>query len=121
MLIISFAWTTPALLADRKTRTRRDWDDNYAKKFKKGILVAAYDRSPRVGGKQIGVIELTEIPYKEATCKAPPEDWEREGLAYLESNGTDFYQSDYEWQIGGLKFYQQTRNKRNKAEQAYWR
>ena len=87
MRIISFAWTTPAFLANRKTRTRRDWNDDYAKTFKKGQLVAAYDRLARIGGKQIGIIELTETPFKEFTCKVQPEDWELEGFAYLESIG----------------------------------
>ena len=32
--IISFAWTTDALLQCKKTVTRRDWDDKYASRFK---------------------------------------------------------------------------------------
>lgn len=87
MRIISFAWTTPAIRARRKTCTRRDWNDNYAQRFQKGEFIAAYDRSPRYGGHQIAVIRLTDKPYKEATCKAPPQDWEAEGFAYLSSIG----------------------------------
>lgn len=33
MNIISFAWTTEALLCGQKSVTRRDWSDNYAAKF----------------------------------------------------------------------------------------
>lgn len=65
MKIISFAWTIAALKQDKKTVTRRFWKDSYAKRFKKGDLVAAYDRSPRFGGKKIETIRLTCAPYKE--------------------------------------------------------
>jgi hypothetical protein len=63
--IISFAWTTNALSQDKKTVTRRFWKDDYARRFRKGDLVAAYDRSPRFKGKQVATIRLTQDPYKE--------------------------------------------------------
>lgn len=87
MKIISFAWTTPALLAGRKTVTRRDWQLGYASGFHAGDLVAAYNRSPRHGGRQVATIRLTRAPYLESTKEAPPEDYEAEGLAYLDSIG----------------------------------
>ena len=82
---ISFAWTTPALLAGRKTVTRREWNDDYARSFREGDLVAAYDRQPRFKGKQIGVIRLTEKPC--FTDALPEQDWEGEGFEYLTSIG----------------------------------
>ena len=87
MPIISFAWTTPAIKARLKTCTRRDWNDDYARRFRAGQLVAAYDKSPRYGGKQIVILCLTEKPYKEPYCQVPDSDWEAEGFAYLESIG----------------------------------
>ena len=56
---ISFAWTSPALLPGRKTCTCRDWDDDYARRFRAGDVIAAYDRSPRYQGKQIATLRLT--------------------------------------------------------------
>lgn len=47
-MIISFAHTTPALLAGKKTVTRRDWKPGHAAKFHSGLDVDAWDRSPRV-------------------------------------------------------------------------
>jgi len=85
--IISFAWTTPALRAGRKTCTRRDWNDAYAARFRPGELLAAYDRSPRYGGKQVAVIRLTAAPKKESTAAAPASDYEAEGFAYLQERG----------------------------------
>ena len=85
--IISFAWTTPALLARRKTVTRRDWSPNYAARFHMGDLVTAYGRSPRHGGRPVATIRLTQEPYLGNTKDVPPEDYEREGFAYLESIG----------------------------------
>lgn len=62
MRIISFAWTTPALLAGRKTCTRRDWTYGYAANFALGEEVAAYDRSPRAFGQRVATIRLTALP-----------------------------------------------------------
>lgn len=87
MRTISFAWTTPALLAGRKTVTRRGWADGWAAGFRAGDLVAAYDRQPRFGGHQVATIRLTADPYKQNTALAPPDDWEAEGFGYLEELG----------------------------------
>jgi len=84
---ISFAWTTPALLAGVKTVTRRDWDDEYAARFRVGQLVAAYDRQPRYRGRQVATIRLAQAPYLQSTADAPESDWQAEGFAYLESVG----------------------------------
>ena len=84
MKIISFAWTTPALLAGRKTVTRREWTHGYALRFGEGDLVQAWDRNPRHGGHQVATIRLTRDPYQEDTKRVPPEDYEAEGFAFLE-------------------------------------
>jgi hypothetical protein len=84
---ISFAWTTPALLAGQKAVTRRDWNDRYAASFRAGEMVAAYDRQARHGGKQVATIRLLRAPYKESTADAPASDYEAEGFTYLEGIG----------------------------------
>ena len=86
MKIISFAWTSPALLAGRKSRTRRAWNDKYAARFNVGDLLQAWDRSPRFGGKRIGTIQILGIK-KEDIYLMPPEDFEKEGFAYFDQNG----------------------------------
>lgn len=61
-MIISFAWTTQALLAGRKTVTRREWTDGHAAKFKPGDLVDAWDKLPRCkGSKKVAVIRIISI------------------------------------------------------------
>ncbi len=87
MRIISFAWTTPALVAGHKTCTRRDWAPGWAVRFQTGDLVAAYDRSPRYRGKQVAVVRLTARPYPESTRDAPETDYEAEGFAFLSKIG----------------------------------
>ncbi len=79
MKIISFAWTTQALLPGKKTVTRRDWNDKYAKLFHKGDLVHAYDKNPRAGGKEIAIIRLTADPYKQWLHDVTDEDEIKEG------------------------------------------
>ena len=83
MLIISFGWIAPAILARRKTKTRRDWKPSHRAKFRAGRIVAAYDKDPRYGGKKIGEIRLTSDARLEAMSCMPDEDYEAEGFAYL--------------------------------------
>jgi len=86
MKIISFGWTWHALLAQpplNKICTRRKWKDEYARRFKAGEKCLAYDRSPRYRGKPVGIVRLTEAPYKEALIDMPEEDYFAEGFAYL--------------------------------------
>ena len=95
MKIISFAWTTQALLEGKKTVTRRDWDDKYAKTFHKGDVVQAYNKSARVGGKRIAYIKLTSEPYLQWLHDVTDEDEKKEGglwgsgKAYQEAMGND--------------------------------
>jgi hypothetical protein len=86
MKIISFAYTVPALLANRKTCTRRAWNDDYARRFKKGDMIKAYDRSPRFGGKQVAIIQLTCDPTYEPMIEMPNSDYWAEGFGYLNEN-----------------------------------
>ena len=93
--IISFAWTTDALLAGKKTVTRRDWDDKYAHRFKAGEVAAAYDKSPRFGGKKVAEVKLTREPFKQWLHEVTDADEALEGglwgsgRAYREAMGED--------------------------------
>lgn len=87
MKIISFAWTTEALLAWVKTKTRRHWNDRYARSFKAGELVQAYDKLSRAGGKRVAIVRLTRDPYQERTSKMGYADYYAEGLAWMETKG----------------------------------
>lgn len=93
MLIVSFAWTTAALLAtwpdgsDVKTCTRRNWSDKYARLFKAGMDVQGWDRGPRVGGWQVAVVRLIADPYLERTSSMPDRDYKAEGLEWMEKQG----------------------------------
>lgn len=85
--IISFAWTTPALVAGVKTCTRRAWAPQYARHIHAGDLMTAYDRNPRAHGIPVATIKITADPYLEQTRDAPPEDFEREGFRWLAEHG----------------------------------
>lgn len=84
-MIISFAWTTPSLLAGEKTVTRRDWDQDYARRFRKGMIVTAYDRQPRNGGKPIARLRLTDDARYEPDADAPDSDWQAEGFQWFQN------------------------------------
>lgn len=88
--IISFAWTTAALLAGAKTCTRRNWDHDYARRFKKGDVVLAYDRSPRAGGRHVATIQLTAVPVFEDTALAPDSDYAAEGFRWFEEHPDEY-------------------------------
>lgn len=89
--IISFAETTPALLAGEKTVTRREWQPQYAARWKAGDEALAYSKNPRAGGKPVARIRLTAAPRLESTATIPPEDWEREGFRYLEGRNLTLF------------------------------
>lgn len=87
-MIISFAWTTPALLAGAKTMTRRDWSAVHAQRFTVGMLADAWDRSPRTGrGRKVATIRITRPPRCESTANLTAEDYEREGFTWLYAHG----------------------------------
>lgn len=90
MKIISFAWTTKALLAGKKTATRREWNDDYARRFQEGEVVQAYNKSPRHGGKKIAEIRLTKAPFKQKLGDMTHNDFIKEGGYMLWEDFEDF-------------------------------
>lgn len=88
-MIVSFAWTVPALLAGQKTMTRRAWNPLHAAKFKPLMFVDAWDRLPRVAGsRKIATIRITRAPYLQHVGEMTAEDYRREGFAWaLEGGG----------------------------------
>ncbi len=90
MKIISFSWTTPALLAGEKTVTRRDWKERHATAFHEGDLVQAWDKVPFAGGKKIAIIRLTQRPYLEDISGAWNSDYWAEGFNYMTREGIAF-------------------------------
>jgi len=84
---ISFAWTTPALLAGAKTVTRREWMDRYALGFHSQAEAIATDRQRRFKGKPIAIIRITQDLYQEWSNDAPPEDYAAEGFDFLTKIG----------------------------------
>lgn len=87
MMIVSFALTMPALVAGEKSVTRREWTDGHARRFRRGDLVQAWDKSPRAHGKKGATIRLMVAPYQERARNMPSADWWNEGLAYLAEHG----------------------------------
>ena len=119
MKIISFAWTTLAVLAGRKTRTRRLWDDDYAKRFHKGDIIQAWDHSPRTRkGKKVAEIILTAEPRKEAINLMTDDDFEKEGFAFLAEQGKTIWGEDARdaFQAWG----DETEDRDGEVPQEYW-
>jgi len=84
---ISFAWTTPALIARLKTVTRRDWDDGYARRFGAGMVVDALDRDRRYGGVPVAKLRLTEDAHRDRYPGETRADWQAEGIPWLVERG----------------------------------
>lgn len=108
-MIVSFAWTAPAFIADRKCITRREWSFDYAEHFIPGTIHQAYDKQPRFGGKQIGLLEVLTLSYEDIR-DMPDEDFEFEGFAYLEEQGLMFRGQDpriafEEWRIAEAYYW----------------
>lgn len=60
-MIVSFAWTTDALLRRWKTVTRRTWAESHAARFRPGVIFDAWDRVPFQGGKKIATCRVVSI------------------------------------------------------------
>jgi len=65
-------------------------ENGWTPTFKKGEIIAAYDKQRRFGGRKIGLIKLTQTPYKQSTAELTEEDWFDEGMHVLESEGKTF-------------------------------
>lgn len=90
-MIISFSWTTPALLAGRKTMTRRDWSERTAQVAMRacaaGNAVDAWSQTPRVkGARKVATIRLTAV-HRAPSDPLPEGHHEREGFGYLTEIG----------------------------------
>lgn len=106
-MIVSFGWTTPALLAGAKTVTRRDWKPQHAARFKPGMLVDAWNTSPRnVRGnpRKVATIRIVGTPYIENTAEILQTDYEAEGFEYLTQRGLliDGLTPDTLWELWHL-------------------
>lgn len=89
-MIVSFGLTSPAVIARRKTKTRRDWKPKHAAKFKAGVIFDAWNTSPRnitKGPHKIARCRVTRDAYQEPSNAFPDEDWEPEGFNYLDEIG----------------------------------
>lgn len=84
MQLISFTWTSAALLIGRKTVTRRDWAPRQRERFHAGDPVQAWDKLPRNGGVRIATIRLTAEPVVESCRLMPEADYEAEGYAFYD-------------------------------------
>lgn len=97
VMIISFAWTTPAVVLGEKCETRRDWKPSTIaavwRAMEKGELVDAYSKSSRFGGKAFGKVRILKLVEEEdsRTIKSP--SWRAEGFHVLQAIGAKISKS----------------------------
>jgi len=92
MKIISFAWTTEALLSGNKTVTRRTWKKQLVNV---GDIVQAYDRSPRFKGKKVALIEITSVSREPLNMITYIEEQKEGGLWGSSRSFVDSFLSAY--------------------------
>lgn len=96
-MIISFAWTTPALVLGEKDTTRRDWSPRTIASARKiiaaGGTMDAYDKSPRFGGRLVGTIKPLELFEGEKSWLIDSIEWRREGFHVLQAIGAEIHGS----------------------------
>jgi len=84
-MILSFAWTTDALLLGKKTCTRRLWSERTARAWVNAynsdrLIHSAWNKMPLCrDAKKIADIRLTKSPYQERLTDMPQSDLEAEG------------------------------------------
>ena len=84
MPIISFGHTTPCFVSKNKLVTRRYWTSRHLDQFNKDDYIKAYSKGAQYGGECIGIIKLTDRPFKQPTGKMTNEDYTLEGFEYLD-------------------------------------
>lgn len=88
-MILSFAWTTDALLAGFKDSTRRQWSPRTLAQFlqraRDRTPLDAYNTNPRVHGMKVATIRQTVEPAWSSDL--PAGDWHREGFDWLQRYG----------------------------------
>lgn len=95
-MIVSFCYTSKALVAGAKTVTRRWWSDKHARWFQPGRVFDAYNRLPRVKGAR--KIAECRVVSCERTGDFPDADIAAEGFDYLAALGITAPLEDvYRW------------------------
>lgn len=82
--IIVFNDTSEAVKHRAKTCTRRTWSKEKAARLRQGSKFLCYDKAQDKGGKPFAVAVVTRDPYEEYTTAAPADDFDKEGLAWME-------------------------------------
>ena len=90
-MILTFAPPlADALLAGRKSVTRRTWTlstaQSMTRQYEQGHAITAYRGNPRNGGEPIARLALTQRPVLRDVATMPQRDYEREGLAYIDED-----------------------------------
>lgn len=93
-MIISFGWTSDALLAGFKDTTRRDWDREYVRLCQSSgrlidrYILDAWDALPRVKSKNPKMIARVQLKAEPLLSRElPPTDYAREGFEWLSRHG----------------------------------
>jgi hypothetical protein len=93
-MILSTAWTTPAVVLKMKSETRRDWSQKQIelarKQMESQTPVDLWDKSPRFKGKPYGTCLIASLVDHEDASTIPDESWEREGFHVLSVIGASF-------------------------------
>jgi len=92
---ISMAYVTPAFVMDKKSVTRRDWALRTVSQFEFGTKVLVWDKQARFGGQPIGVLQLTENPFKQNTILMEEHEYDDEGFYYLDSRHKEIMGGKY--------------------------
>lgn len=90
-MIIAYQKTSLALLAGRKTRTRRHWVESHVALAERaaasGAAQDAWEKSPRIHGQKIGDVRILAVHRDQPTRDMPDEDWEAEGFSLMQALG----------------------------------
>ena len=85
---ISMSHVTASFCAERKSITRRNWANVTIRQFHQGTKALVWNKQSRFGGEPIGVLELTENPFKQNTNDMPLSHYVEEGFEYLDDKHT---------------------------------
>lgn len=105
-MIQSESLTWPAVVAQAKTVTRRNWKPSTAAWYRKGRIFDAYDKVSFHGGVRVARCQCTHDTYQECLGDMPDDDWAGEGFKWMNEHPLAIPEKAREhlWSLGDCSF-----------------
>ncbi len=82
---VSIGWLSDAAINGFKKLTLQPWTDAEASQYEKGDLLELFDKPPSGGGTKLGIVRITQTPFRVRTDELTKSDFSSLGFDYLKA------------------------------------